>query len=101
MNKLNSNNRTSKKSGTSRILNYALPTAFFTTLVAGTGIWFARFNQVPANNRVASLVQPLTAVNPEKSVTDPSLALTLTLAAKNWRETTHIHGLAINSSNQD
>ena len=68
MNKLNSNNRTSKKSGTNRLLNYALPIAFFTTLVAGTGMWFARFNQVPANNRVASFVQPLTAVNQKKSV---------------------------------
>ena len=101
MNKLNSNNRTSKKSGANRLLNYALPIAFFTTLVAGTGIWFARFNQVLINNRVASLVQPPTAVNQKKSVADPSLALTLTPAAKNWQETTHVHGLAINSSNPE
>ena len=99
MNKLNSNNRTSKKSGANRLLNYALPIAFFTTLVAGTGIWFARFNQVLINNRVASLVQPPTAVNQKKPVADPSLALTLTPAAKNWQETTHVHGLAVNSNN--
>ncbi len=72
MNKLNQNNRTSKKSGASRILKYALPIAFFTTLVAGTGIWFARFNQVPANNWVASLGQPPTAANQEKLAVHPN-----------------------------
>ena len=51
MNKLNLNNRTSKKSGANKVPNYALPIAFFTNLVAGAGILFARFNQVPINNR--------------------------------------------------
>ena len=95
MNKLYSNNRTFTKSGTNRLLNYALPIAFFTILVAGAGIWFAHLNQLAANNRVASLVQPPTAVNQKKPVADPSLAVTLTPAAKNWQETTHVHGLAV------
>ncbi len=56
MNKLNSNNQTSKRSRTNRALGYALPIVVFSSLVVGTGIWLARFNQVPVNNRVGRVI---------------------------------------------
>lgn len=77
MNKLNSNNQTSKRTRTNRALGYALPIVVFSSLVVGTGRWFARFNQVPANNQVASLVQPPTAANQEKLAVYPNMAVTL------------------------
>lgn len=99
MNNLNSNNRTSKRSRTNRALGYALPIVVFSSLVVGIGIWFARFNQVPASNRVASIVQPPTAANQEKAAVYSNPVVTLTPTAKNWQETTHVHGLAINLNN--
>lgn len=97
MNKLNSNNRTSKQSGSYRALGYTLPIVIFSSLVVGTGIWFARFNQVSASNRVASIVQPSTA-NQEKLAVYSNPAVTLT-PAKNWQKNTHVHGLAVNPNN--
>lgn len=99
MNKLNSSSRTSKKSGSNKVISYTLPVALFTSLVASIGILFVHFNQVPASNRGASIVQSSTAANPEKVAVYSNPAVTLTPAPKNWREITHVHGLAVNPNN--
>lgn len=99
MNKLNSNNQTSKRTRTNRALGYALPIVVFSSLVLGTGIWFARFNQVPTSKRVESIVQSSTTTNQEKVAVYSNPAVTLTPAPKNWQETTHVHGLAVNPNN--
>lgn len=54
---------------------------------------------MPISNRVVSLRQPPTAAKLEEASSYPNLAFTLTPAAENWQETTHVHGLRINSSN--
>ncbi|URD53399.1 F510_1955 family glycosylhydrolase [Chroococcidiopsis sp. CCNUC1] len=88
----------SKATGSATALKYALPIAAFVLLVGGMSLWFARSNQQPADSPIVDRVQ-LPAANQEQGATSSNAAVTLTPAPENWRETTHIHGLAVNPVN--
>lgn len=98
MNQLNSRNQNSKETRSTKALKHALPIAAFVLLVGGMGLWFARSSQPPSNSLTASQVQA-TAAKPGKAATSLNQAVTLTPAPKNWREITHVHGLAVNPDN--
>ena len=97
MSQPNSNNQASKGARSSTALSYALPAAFV-FLVGGLGLWLAHSSRLQTSNQIANQVQA-TAAKQRTTATNASSAVTLTPAPKTWRETTHVHGLAVNSVN--
>lgn len=100
MSKQNSNNKTAKGTISVTVVSYAVPIAVFVFLVGGMGVWFARSSQQSSITQVASQVQP-TSTNQGTVVAPSSVTVTLTPAPKNWQETTHVHGLAVNPDNPE
>ncbi len=98
MSQPNPNNQTSKEARSGTVVSYALPIVVFVFLVGGMGVWFARSSHQPSTIQAASQVQPTTA-NQQKVTTPRDVAVTLTPAPKNWQDTTHVHGLAVNPDN--
>ena len=94
MSQPNSNNQVSKGARSSTALSYALPAAFV-FLVGGLGLWLAHSSRLQTSNQIANQVQA-TAAKQRTTATNASAAVTLTPALKTWRETTHVHGLAVN-----
>ncbi|MDZ4878020.1 MAG: Ycf48-like protein [Chroococcidiopsis cubana SAG 39.79] len=98
MSQPDSRSKNFRKPRSKKALKYALPIAAFVLLVSGMSLWFASSNQQPSNVSTANRVQ-LPAANQEKETASSNEAVTLTPAPKTWRETTHVHGLAVNSVN--
>ena len=98
MSQLKSNNQASSGARSSTVLRYALPAVAFVFLVGVMGFWFARSSPLQTSNQIASQVQA-TAAKQRTTATKADSAVTLTPAPKNWRETTHVHGLAVNPVN--
>jgi len=61
-------------------------------------LWLAHSSRLQTSNQIANQVQA-TAAKQRTTATNASSAVTLTPAPKNWQETTHVHGLAVNSDN--
>ncbi|WP_250126533.1 hypothetical protein [Chroococcidiopsis sp. CCMEE 29] len=97
MSQPNSNNQASKGARSITALSDALPAAFV-FLVGGMGLWLAHSSRLQTSNQIANQVQA-TAAKQRTTATNASSAVTLTPAPKNWQETTHVHGLAVNSDN--
>lgn len=89
-----------KGSRNTTAVGYALPIAALVLLVGGMGLWFARSSQQPSSIQAVSQAQP-PAANQEKVATPPDVSVTLTSAPKDWQETTHVHGLAVNPNNPE
>ena len=97
MSQQNSNNQTSKGARSGTVVS--LPIAVFVFLVGGIGLWFARSSYQPSTIQAASQAQPTTTN--QRTVVTPPATVTLTPASKNWQETTHVHGLAVNPDNPE
>lgn len=100
MSQQDSNNQTSKGTGSGTVVSYAVPIAVFVFLVGSMGVWFTRSSQRPTSNQITGQVQQ-TAANQETVATPPDVVVTLTPALKNWQEITHVHGLAVNPDNPE